>query len=450
VEKLRSSNGLWYLDDRIAVPNVPALRLKILRELHDAPTAGHMGVDRTFEAVSRRFWWPDIRSDVTDYVSRCHSCQINKPSNRRKAGLLMPLSVPSYAFEHVTTDLITDLPVTETGHDSIAVFVDRLTKTVHFAATTKTVNASEYARLLTDTVVRAHGVPKVIISDRDPRFTSQFWREFAKLCGTELRFSTAYHPQTDGQSERTNRTLEQVLRAYVLPNQSDWDKHLSMAEFAMNNSVSASTGNTPFYALYARHPLAPIDMALSSDRVPAAVNLRNAIDAVVQDVERNLADAQRKQAEYANQSRRELTFKTGDKVLLNTVNLKLPSTMSSKLKQRWIGPFAVTKVISPVAYTLQLPKTMKAHHPTFHVSLLKPYNTPVVPVDTPGPIFEDDNQWRVETLIRKRASKGKTQYLVRWLGFGPEDDTWEYATNIEKSLITDFKRSQRTRPGSSA
>ena len=325
VDKLHSTDGLWYSGRKIAVPSV---------------------------TVSRRFWWPDLRSDVADYVARCHSCQVNKPSNQRQAGLLMPLPTPDYPFQQVTTDLITDLPPTERGFDSIAVFVDRLTKMVHFAATTKSVTAPGYAQLLFDNVVRLHGMPKVIISDRDPRFTSRFWKALAKLCGTDLRFSTAYHPQTDGQSERTNRTLEQVLRAYVQPTQTDWDLRLSTAEFAVNNSVSASTGQTPFYSIYARHVNTPIDVALNTCPVPAAVNLRTAFDSVIGDVRANLADAQQRQSEQANKRRREMTFAVGDQVLLSTVNLKLPSTLSSKLKQRYIGPFEVASVINPVAYKL--------------------------------------------------------------------------------------------------
>ncbi len=242
--RLQQQDGLWYYHDRLAVPSDPSLRAMIIAELHDSPTAGHLGTDKTLAAVSRRFWWPRMSQTVRDYLRRCHSCQVSKPVNQKPYGLLQPLPTPSANWEQVTTDMITDLPPTQRGYDSIAVFVDRLSKMVHFAPTTKQVTSAGYARLLLDNVIRLHGFPRVIISDRDPRFTSRFYNTLFDLCGTKLKFSTAYHPQTDGQSERTNRTLEEVLRAYTSPRQDDWDLHLSTAEFALNNTVSPSIGTT--------------------------------------------------------------------------------------------------------------------------------------------------------------------------------------------------------------
>ena len=167
------------------------------------------------ELIDIRFHWRGLQGDVISYVKTCPICQVMKSVNRAKAGLLQLLPIPTRKWAQVTTDLVTDLPVSH-GFTAIAVFVDRLTKMVHFAACTKEVSAPEYARLFVDHVFRLHGLPEVIISDRDPRFTNKFWKHLFALLGTDLQFGTAYHPQTDGQSERMIQTLENFLRPYVV------------------------------------------------------------------------------------------------------------------------------------------------------------------------------------------------------------------------------------------
>jgi hypothetical protein len=446
VSRLQQTDGLYYYHDRLAIPSNKDLRYSIISELHDSTLSGHLGIDKTCSAVIRRFWWPRLGNTVRDYIRHCYSCQVNKPVNQRPYGLLQPLPTPSYNWQQVTTDMITDLPKTSSGYDSIAVFVDRLSKMVHLAPTTKKVNAPGYAQLFFDYVIKLHGLPEVIISDRDPRFTSKFYTTLFYICGTKLKFSTAYHPQTDGQSERTNRTLEEVLRAYTDPKQNDWDKYLSTAEFAINNSVSPSTGTSPFYANYGQHPKTPLDAALHSTSVPAAADLKAHIDEVSSTIKAKLSEAQDRQQRAANSRRRDISFNTGDQVLLSTVNLKLPSTLSAKFKQRFIGPFKITDKVGQVSYKLELPKTLRIH-PVFHVSLLKPYNVPAAQQDSNdkrGPIFEDDKYWEVETLVGKRVIRGVTEYLVRWEGYGPEDDTWLRPADITPDLIKAYNASQHS------
>jgi hypothetical protein len=243
-------DGLWYFQDRVAIPADQELRKRIIAECHDCPSAGHLGHTKTLQRVARRFWWPHMSRSVYSYVVSCPSCQRNKPVMQRPLGLLQPLPVPSSKWEQITMDLITDLPITKRGHDAVVTFVDRMTKMVHFAPTTKTVGVEAIAQVFMHTWYKHHGLPRIIISDRDRRFLSHFWQALFKALGTELRFSTAFHPQTDGQSERANRTLEEVLRHFVSPRQDDWDDHLDLAEFAINDSVSPSTGYTPFYLAY--------------------------------------------------------------------------------------------------------------------------------------------------------------------------------------------------------
>jgi len=382
---------------------------------------------------------------VHSYVTACPSCQRNKPVTQVPIGTLQPLPVPSAKWEQMTMDLITDLPVTKNGFDAVVTFVDRLTKMVHFAPTTKGAGAEKIARVFVNTWYKHHGLPRVIVADRDRRFVGNFWRALFKALGTELRFSTAFHPETDGQSERANRTLEEVLRHFVSPRQDDWDEWLSMAEFAINDSVSPSTGYTPFYLAYGQEVRSPVD--LIEVVVPAAQSSAADIDAAIQHAKTKLTEAQASQARYANQSRQDVQFNVGDRVRLATTNLSLPSTMSKKLRAKYIGPLKVEKVINPVAVKLKLPPTLKIH-PVFHVSLIRPWKDdtefPEHKGDAaPVQVYPEDNQWLVDKLLDKRQQRvGRTwitKYLVRWLNCGPEDDSWEPATNIEETLIAEYE-----------
>jgi transposase InsO family protein len=447
---LTNVNGVWYLGDRIAIPRDLELRKEIIRECHDIPSSGHMGITKTLQRVARKFWWPHMSRSIYAYVKACDSCQRNKPSHLLPGGLLQPLPTPEAKWEHITMDLITDLPVTKNGHDAVVTFVDRLSKQVHFAPTTKTVDAPGLANIFRTTIFKYHGMPKAIISDRDDRFLSHFWQALFSVVGTELKYSTAYHPQTDGQSERANRTLEEYLRHFVSPRQDDWDDHLDLAEFAINDSVNPSTGYTPFYMTYGQNPNTPLDLTTEA-MAPKAQDFVQEMADIIGHAKAKLHEAHMRQSVQANKYRRDLHFQVGDRVRLSTVNLKLPSTMTKKLVAKYIGPFTVEKVISPVAYKLRLPKTLKIH-PVFHVGLLQPWHSdPEFPshVDTitfhPPPVVPEDDQYLVEALLDKRISRGKIEYLVRWKGYGPEDDMWRPASDIEQSLIHDYEVSHHGR-----
>jgi transposase InsO family protein/translation initiation factor IF-1 len=445
-------DGLWYFQDRVAIPAVSALRKRIIAECHDCPSAGHLGHTKTLQRVARRFWWPHMSRSIYSYVVACPSCQRNKPVMQRPLGLLQPLPVPTSKWEQITMDLITDLPVTKKGHDAVVTFVDRLTKMVHFAPTTKTAGAEAIANVFLSTWYKYHGLPRVIVSDRDRRFLSHFWQALFKALGTELRFSTAFHPQTDGQSERANRTLEEVLRHFVSPRQDDWDDYLDLAEFAINDSVSPSTGYAPFYLAYGQNVSSPIDLA--DVIVPAAQARAQEMTDAIEHAKAKLRESHERQARAANKERQHHLFQVGDKVKLSTVNLNLPSTMSKKLAARFIGPFSVEEVINPVVYKLKLPATLKVH-PVFHISLLRPWKEDDEFPDHKGDaapvlVYPDDNQWLVDKLLDKRRERvGRrwvTTYLVRWLNCGPEDDSWEPAENIERSLREEYEASHHATP----
>ncbi len=361
---------------------------------------------------------------------------MNKASTHLPIGLLQSFEIPGKRWETVTMDLITQLPVTTQANDAIVVFVDKFSKMVHYAATTTTCTADQVARTFFDTVVRLHGLPKHIISDRDSRFTSKFWQELWKLCGTQLKMSTAYHPQTDGQTERANRTLEEILRHYVSNKQDDWDHHLTAAEIAVNSSVQASTGFTPYYLNYGDHPTFPTNILLDDVKNESVYELMQQLQRNIQQAVRNMENARDRQTYYANQHRRDFIFKEGEEVLLSTKNLKLPDGITRKLSHKYNGPFKIVEVISPTVYKLQLPEAWKRKHPVFHASLLKKYtagqHTDTVDTTVDDIDQDDEVEYEVDKIIGQRITKDKqTEYLVTWKGHPGCEATWETYDNVK-------------------
>jgi hypothetical protein len=313
---------------------------------------------------------------------------------------------------------------------------------VHFAPTHKTADAPEVAAIFMDTVYKLHGMPESLVTDRDSKFTSEFWRAFATRAGMMLKMSSAYHPETDGQTERANKTLEQILRAYVSPRQDDWDEYLAMAEFACNNAVNASTGYTPFHLNNGMSPRTSLDIALGLP-APVGMDPLKEREEALADAKRSLQEAQARQKRYADEHRQEREFAIGTKVLLSTENLRINERLSNKFKPRWTGPFIIKRKIGTVAYELDLPPEMKIH-PVFHVSKLKKHEEdtehPAHRADAPpGPIYEDDDQYEVEALVGKKTTNGVTKYRVRWKGYSHHSDLWVPRESIEDSLIEEYE-----------
>ena len=384
--------------------------------------------------------------DIELYVRSCPVCQVMKSDHRKKAGLLQPIPVPSRKWEQITTDLVTDLPPSD-GHTAVAAFVDRLTKMVHFAPCTKEVTAAQYAQLFVDHVFKHHGAPEVIISDRDPRFTSRFWTQFFQILGTDLRLSTAFHPQTDGQSEVTIRVLENFLRPYVELRPSTWSKYLSLAEFAANNAVSVSTGYSPFYLNTGGNPVLPETMLLPPSVSNEAVRETiSRMKVALEDAKTNLVTAQARMKKQGDKTRRSEIFSEGDKVYLSTRNLRtFGQHIPAKLRRRWVGPFTITKAISPVAYRLDLPLGWQIH-PTFHVSSLKRYiRHPEFEreAEPPPPVLVDgDLEYEVETILWHRGKGARRRYLVMWRGHPLTEATWEPESNLANApeILADYLR----------
>ena len=434
--------GLWYLDHRVVVP-AGEVRERILQESHDAPYSGHVGRTKSLQLVTRNYWWPHLRQDVTNYVLHCPLCQRNKGRTMKQAGLLQPLPVPTFRWESVSLDFIMQLPMTRSGHDAIVVFVDRLTKMVHFAPTHTKCSAEDVAKLFAHNVFRHHGLPAELVSDRDPRFTSKFWVELARLLGTQLKMSTAFHPQTDGQTERANRILEDYLRHYISPQQDDWDEWLYLAEFSVNNAWQESVKETPFMLNTGQHPRTPLDGGRET-RVPQATDFVRQIDMSLARAKQSILAAQSRMKSFADQKRRDVSFAKGEKVLLSTQNFKLANPGTRKLLPKWVGPFEVIEPVGKVAYKLKLPPNLKMHN-VFHVNLVKPYRNDGRVQPPPPPIEIDDSlEYEVERVLDdrkvKRGKSTKTEFLVKWLGYGPEHNTWEPEKNLTncKEILEEY------------
>uniref|UniRef100_A0AAV1TI84 Integrase catalytic domain-containing protein n=1 Tax=Peronospora matthiolae TaxID=2874970 RepID=A0AAV1TI84_9STRA len=254
-------NGLMYYTavsgdtPRVVIPDDTDLRLRIMFEYHDAPIGGYRGREKAYVTVSRDFYWPRQYQFVRKYVRACEVCQRVKSSPSLRAPL-HPLPVPAECWESISMDFVFGLPKDARGNTGILVFVDRFSKMVHLVAVPETITASGCACVFIDTIFRLHGLPRELVSDRDPRFTADFWRSVFKSLGTRLKMSTSDHPESDGQTERANRVLEEILRGYVHSFKS-WSEFLTMVEFAINNSVHASTTHTPFYVNGLLHPRVP-------------------------------------------------------------------------------------------------------------------------------------------------------------------------------------------------
>jgi hypothetical protein len=453
-------NGLIFSGNQLLIPADNEIKTTLLKEAHDIPIGGHVGITKTLDLLSRSFFWPRIQSDVRDYVLSCRLCQENKSRNQNLPGLLQPIPTPPRRWQQVSMDLITQLPRSRNGFDAIFVVVDKYSKMIHCIPTTTTVTAVQIARIFFREIVRHHGLPSSIISDRDPRFTSSFWTELWKQIGTTLAMSTAYHPQTDGQTERANRTIEDMLRAYVEKRQTDWDEHLTAIEIAYNNSKQASTGFSPFFLNSGQHPILPLASLFSTSSMnssptnAAAESMIENLISSLSEAEDNLQRAQARQQEQVNRHRQEQELEVGQQVLLSTADLNLKQKSTPKLSARFIGPFSIKRKISALAYELDLPSTLPIH-PVFHITKLRPYRTsdkfdphrPPPPSRPPPEIIDDHEEYEIEAIRSHRLRPWKRkmwkQYLVKWKGYPEHENTWEWIDSLSSAeeLIQQYENS---------
>ena len=440
--------GLITINDRVLIPNVADVRLKILRSRHDSALAGHPGVAKTLELISRNYLWKGLKRDVEIYVAGCAVCQRTKLNTQGEHGHLRTLEVPERPWQHITMDFIEKLPESN-GYDSILVVVDRLTKWAIFISTKTTLTSSQLAELLVEQVFTQHGLPESIVSDRGSKFVSKFWRYVTSRLNIGLRLSTAYHPQTDGQTERVNQILEQYLRVFTSYNQDDWSSLLSQASFAYNNSLHSSTKYTPFYANFGYNPRWAEELAAEPNYdIPAAQQVASSLLEVHRECTANIVESNRRYARHYDEHRRPTpTFNPGDQVLLNLKNFRTLRP-SKKLDLRSAGPYTVIEAIGSHAYRLNLPASRV--HNVFHVGLLRLFKPAKFPGQTstePGPVTIDDEgeaEYEVANVINSRNNPktGMLEYLVEWLGYEGTDEhtSWEPKSHLNSAekKVADF------------
>ncbi|KAL0539815.1 hypothetical protein IC582_024036 [Cucumis melo] len=434
VEFSLSSDGGLLFERRLCVPSDSAVKTELLSEAHSSPFSMHPGSTKMYQDLKRVYWWRNMKREVAEFVSKCLVCQQVKAPRQKPAGLLQPLSIPEWKWENVSMDFITGLPRTLRGFTVIWVVVDRLTKSAHFVPGKSTYTASKWAQLYMSEIVRLHGVPVSIVSDRDARFTSKFWKGLQTAMGTRLDFSTAFHPQTDGQTERLNQVLEDMLRACALEFPGSWDSHLHLMEFAYNNSYQATIGMAPFEALYGRCCRSPVCWGEVGEQRLMGPELVQSTNEAIQKIRSRMHTAQSRQKSYADVRRKDLEFELGDKVFLKVAPMKgvLRFERKGKLSPRFVGPFEILERIGPVAYRLALPPSLSTVHDVFHVSMLRKYVPDPSHVVDYEPLEIDENLSYVEQPVEVLAREVKTLrnkeiplVKVLWRNHRVEEATWE-------------------------
>ncbi|WVZ89884.1 hypothetical protein U9M48_036233 [Paspalum notatum var. saurae] len=355
-------DGFLFHANKLCVP-ASSVRLLLLQEAHRGGLMGHFGVYKMHEVLAAHIFWPRMRADVERLVARCTTCQKAK-SRLNNHGLYMPLPVPTFPWLDISMDFVLGLPRTKKGRDSIFVVVDRFSKMAHFLPCHKTDDASNVAELFFREIIRLHGIPNTIVSDRDAKFLSHFWRSLWNKLGTKLLFSTTCHPRTDGQP-----------RAVLDKNLKRWEDCLPHVEFAYNHATHSSTKMCPFQIVYGYIPRAPIDLfsldAEDAPHIDAVAHVEQMIN-LHEQTQHNIAAANAKYQVAGSKGRKLVTFEPGDMVWLHLRKDRFPTLRRSKLMPRAAGPFKILTKINANAYILDLPVEFGVST-SFNVADLKPY-----------------------------------------------------------------------------
>ncbi|GLB43872.1 putative retrotransposable element tf2 155 kda protein type 1-like [Lyophyllum shimeji] len=438
--------GILMFRGRIYVPNIPELRRRIVEQHHDSPVAGHPGRWKTLELVSRSYWWPQMPRYIGSYTSTCDLCQRTKVRRQLPMGQLHPLPIPEGRWSVVSVDFIVELPEAH-GYDAVMVVVDSMGKRAHFIPTHTTCMAMGAANLYRKHVWKLHGLPDAFVSDRGPQFIAEFTQELYRLLGIKLSTSTAYHPQSDGQTERVNQELEQYLRVFCNERQDDWDDLLPEAEFQYNNHVHSATKFTPFMLDTGRNPRMGFEPRPLNSNNETANEFFERMKLAQEEAKAALAKAKDDMAQYYDQRRIPAPeYKPGDRVYLDASDIQT-TRPSKKLSHRYLGPYTIERQVGPLAYKLRLPRSMNRLHPVFNAVKLR--LAPPDPIagrrarPPPPPTLIDDEEWfDVEDILDSRFFRRKLQYKVKWKGYGYEDASWEPVENVAhaRDLVREFHR----------
>ncbi|GKC72072.1 putative reverse transcriptase domain-containing protein [Tanacetum coccineum] len=410
IKKLEQrTDGTLCLNRRSWIPCRGNLRELIMHESYKSKYSIHHGLDKMYQDIKKLYWWPNMKAEIVTYVSKCLTYAKVKAECKKPSGLLVQPVIPVWRWENITMAFVTKLPKTSTGQDTIWVIVDRLTKSAHFLPMKETDSMEKLTRQYLKEVVSRHEVPVSIISDRDSKFTSQFWQSLNKALGTQLAMSMAYHPQTDGQSKRTIQTFGDMLRACVIDFGKGWDRNLPLAEVK--------------------------DAQFTGPEI-----VHETTEKIIQ-IKKRIQAARDRQKSYADRRRKPLEFEVGDKVMLKVSPWKgvIRFGKREKMNPRYIGPFKILAKVGTLAYRLELPEQLSRVHSTFHVSNLKKCF-----VDEPlaNPLDEiqiDDKLNFIEEpveIIDREVKRLKQSHIpivkVRWNSRRGPEFTWESEDKMKK------------------
>lgn len=444
-------DGLLLYEGQVYIPEDTALQNEILDLYHDDPLAGHFGIARTSELIRRKFYWNKLTLSVIDWVQGCPVCNENKTPRHKPYGKLQPLPIPSRPMIELAMDFVVGLPpVLWNGSevDSILVIVDRYSKYVRLIPVRTDITSVELAEIFHTEIDLVYGAPHGIVSDRGPVFTSAFWADLCYISKVKRRLSTAFHPQTDGQSERTIQTVSHYLRCFIHSAQGNWPKLLRSAQYVINNSRNATTGMTPSRCLFGFDPELRID---GGDAIiGGAPNAQTRIQRLQQareEMAEHWRSAVETRSKYYNQKHQAQEFQKGDLVKLSTKNLRFKE-LPRKLCPRFIGPFRVLERIGSQAYRLALPEKYSRLHNVFPIQVLEIWktrkgSTPREPLTMPS--LEDEEEWEVEEVVDRRLIKGDLYYLVKWKDWPSEYNTWEPKQHLTNAAqrVQQFEKAQQ-------
>ena len=468
-------DGLLLIKGRIYIPQDEEVYSALIKQVHDSTVGGHAGREITYSRIARWYYWPRMTHTVDQYVKACHLCRRTKPYREAKQGLLNPLPIPERYFQDISVDFIVGLPRClrhGRSYEHIMVVVDRLSKKKRFVAL-DSLEVEAVVQAFLEWIWREEGYPETIVSDRGTQFISHFWKRLCKRIGTKPKLSTAWHPETDGQTENANADLKAYLRAYVNYKQDDWVDYLPIAEFEANWAKSASTGMEPFLATKGYLPRSGIEPAepITTDNPVERREMRDA-DKLVTKL-KNLKEflraeikwAQAKQEEYANMHRAPAPeFREGDMVMLDA-RFQATRRQSKSIDFKNLGPYRVIKKIDGMAYELELPATMTGVFPVFHPWLL--HLDDGIPLQgqretEPGPVNSEGDQWEIDEIMGSKIDRrrndpetglrgGCLRYLVRWTGHDNDNTTpqWLDWTELKgcPHAVADFHHKNPTDQG---
>ncbi|GAA5878755.1 hypothetical protein JCM1840_006047 [Sporobolomyces johnsonii] len=405
--------GLLRWDDRVYVPDIDKLRLRAVQLSHDDPAASHLGVDKTLQRLRRSLYFPQEHKYVTNFVNTCDTCFRNKSRRSKAHGLLQPLPAPSRPWSSIALDFIVKLPTTPHGNDSILVVIDRFTRYAHFILCREAgTDSARFAQLFYRYIFGNHGLPDDVVSDRGAVFDSNFWRTLSRLTRTKLSMSTAYHPQSDGITERLNQTLEQYLRMYINYQQDDWEDLLPLAQYVYNDTLHSSTKTTPFFATYGFHPTFAVSFEDSSNehRDADATSFAARLATLHQVLRHELGlAAQRMKTAYDRHRLEAPRFDIDDLVWLSSKNIAT-SRQSQKLDHRFLGPYPIVEKIGDSAYRLKLPDTVRLHD-VFHTPPTPSLTAFPLPLHSPSSTGSPNSRSRRFSTAKRTTGRCAISYV---------------------------------------